>query len=243
MVDYNSALLYAGQNYGNPNAVVTGTTVSKGEEYELSANPVPGLLLSVNASHTTSTISDIGGSFQGFFNNVIALLNGPAGDLEIFGGNSLTLRQFFQDYGLPQYALVIATQGTQVPELRPWSVRSTADYSFQGGCLKGFHIGGSYRWSGKEITGYPVVVNSSTGVTSYDVGDPYWGKPIGAIDAWVGYTRKLHYHGLVWSSQVNVRNLFASDELIPVTVNPDGSLGGMRIPEPRTISWTNTISY
>jgi hypothetical protein len=46
-----------------------------------------------------------------------------------------------------------------------------------------------------------------------------------------------------WRVQFNVRHLFATDRLIPLTVQPDGSPGAFRIAEPRVISLTNSFEF
>jgi hypothetical protein len=59
---------------------------------------------------------------------------------------------------------------------------------------------------------------------------------------WVGYERQIT-DGLKWRIQLNVRNAFGKNELIPITVQPDGSPAGYRISEGRSFFVTNTFSF
>ena len=62
------------------------------------------------------------------------------------------------------------------------------------------------------------------------------------VDLWVGYERKLSKR-LTWRIQLNARNVLGNNDLIPITVQPDGSPGASRIPEPKVFSLTNTFKF
>jgi outer membrane receptor protein involved in Fe transport len=62
------------------------------------------------------------------------------------------------------------------------------------------------------------------------------------VDLWIGYERRIAKH-LTWRLQLNVSNLFAKKDLIPVSVEPDGSMAYGRIPAPRTWTLTNSFSF
>jgi hypothetical protein len=74
------------------------------------------------------------------------------------------------------------------------------------------------------------------------VGNPYYGPRENTFDLWLGYGRQLTKR-IHWRAQINVRNLFATKKLTPVTVQPDGSPAAYKIPEPRVISLTNTFEF
>jgi hypothetical protein len=46
-----------------------------------------------------------------------------------------------------------------------------------------------------------------------------------------------------WNINLNVRNIGAKDELIPIAANADGSWGTFRIPPERTWSITNSFAF
>jgi hypothetical protein len=50
-------------------------------------------------------------------------------------------------------------------------------------------------------------------------------------------------HGLEWSIQLNVNDLFAQKKLVPTWANPDGTIAQVRIPSLTTWSLRNTISF
>lgn len=238
-------------NFGASGLEVTGSTVSEGDEFEIYANPVPGWDITFNASKTSASRSDLAQPYVDWIEKRWAEFQGPAGDMRLWGGDGdwnevsghtgESARGKFSRETMAGYNLWKALEGADVPELRPWRFNLVTNYSFQEGRLEGANVGMSYRWQDKAVTGFPVITNSE-GVLVYDVSNPYKGKSESAVDLWVGYQTRLT-EKLDWRIQLNVRNMFSEDELLPVTVQPDGSFGAMRIREPRTITLTNTFEF
>jgi len=162
-----------------------------------------------------------------------------------------------------------ASEGKPVPELCKWRANLVTNYSFTEGFLKGVNVGMGYRWQQKHIIGYALKTDTDGNVLAfnadgesilanliytdttgkyydyceeYDLDKAYWGKDQINIDAWIGYERQIT-DSVKWRIQLNVRNLFASDELIPVTAQPDGSIAVYRIPETTTWYLTNTFTF
>lgn len=75
----------------------------------------------------------------------------------------------------------------------------------------------------------------------YDIDHSYSGPTESHFDFWVGYGRELR-EGIYWRIQLNNRDAFAKEELVPISTQPDGTPAAYRIPEPRSWSITNTIS-
>ena len=228
---------------------VTGDTESEGYEFELVASNVmvKGLDLALNASKTDAKRLNIGKAYSDWIEQRWQDYQGPMGDMRMWGGGNWalqagsggTVRDKFNNEVIPNYQLALATNGTNVAELRPWRFNITANYTWQnGGILKGSNAGFSYRWQDKQVTGYKL----NAAGDGYDISDPYYGPSEDAFDFWVGYERKVTSK-INWRIQANVRNVFASKDLIPITVQPDGSPGAYRIPEPLTWSLTNTLSF
>jgi len=239
-------------NFGASGLVVTGTTVSEGYEFELVANPIRGLNVMVNASKTSAKRTNLAEPYVAWITKRWDEFQGPAGDMRLWsteddytvgnGHGGETAREKFRRETMAGYNLFRALENSDVPELKPWSFNAVVSYDFlEGGKLKGTTIGGAYRWLDKSVTGFPVITNSE-GVEVYDVANPYMGKTTKTFDFWVGYEKKFASKYL-WRIQLNVRNAFADDDLLPVTVQPDGSPGAYRIPEPRTWTVTNSISF
>lgn len=226
--------------------VVTGDTSSKGTEYELIANPIKGLDISFNASKTDARRLNIGKAYSDWIEKRYQDYKGPMGDMRLWGngnwalqkGAGGTVRDKFEQETLPNYKLALALNGSNVPELRPWRFNATVNYSFQNDMLKGTNVGGSMRWSDAQVTGFKL--NST--LDGYDVNNPIMGENDTIFDLWIGHERKLTSK-LKWRVQLNIRNVFASKDLIPVTRQPDGSAGIYRIPEPRVISISNALEF
>jgi len=246
------------QNFGAAGVAVTGDTLSKGTEVELIANPIKGLDISINVSKTFATQTNLAKSYVDWINKRYdQFLNTPAGEMRLWGGEDDSQSPAREIYGasgetalgkftretMANYWLWQALEGSNVPELRPWRVNVTTNYAFQGGRFRGFNIGGAYRWQSEDKVGFPVI-GTGTGDDPYrfDVNNPYEGSDEGIFDGWIGYQRKLTDR-IHWRVQLNIRNIFATKDLQKVTVQPDGSPAGYRIPEPRTITLTNTISF
>jgi hypothetical protein len=246
-------------NYGASGLVVTGDTLSKGDEFELIANPIAGLNVSINASKTSASRQNLAQSYVDWITKRWAEFQGPAGDMRLWGPaddsqstNGLlygqggeTARGKFSRETMAGYNLFLALEGADVPELRPWRFNVIANYDFQrAGFLKGVNVGGGYRWQQRNTTGFPVIgTGTDDDPYRFDVKNPYKGSDEGIADLWVGYRRKLSWHNVTWRIQLNVRNVLANDHLSRVTVEPDGSPAAYRIPEPRTFTLINTIEF
>lgn len=249
-------------NFGASGLVVTGDTISKGNEFELTARPIKGLNLSISAAKTSASRVNLAQSYVDWITKRWnQFLSTPAGDIRLWGstgdavadlngasnaggGGGETARGKFQRETMAGYNLFQALQGADVPELRPWRFNVVANYDFQQSGLRGINIGGSYRWQQRNTTGFPVIgAGSSTDPYKFDVAHPYKGSNEGIFDGWIGYQRRLPWHNVKWRIQLNVRNILANDHLIRVTVQPDNSPAAYRIPEPRTFTLTNTLEF
>ncbi len=236
-------------------AQITGTTQSKGAEFELSANPIRGLSLILNITKTEARRFDLAQGYLDYLELRRPFFDGPAGDMRLFSNSNTDrtvdpysttgnadLRTFFNTDVYSTVGRFIAAQNTKVPELKPWTANIIANYAFQSdGWRKGLNLGGGYRWSDKLVTGYPVI-SDGFGGEIFDFANPYYGSDLGALDLWLGYERKIsgRYN---WRIQLNVRNLLADDDLIRTSVNPDNTGAAYRIPEPRAFTLTNTIEF
>jgi len=234
--------------YGYPNGLtVTEDSVSKGYEIELNAAPTKNWRLTANASKTTAVRTNIGGSalvdFISKFNT--ALNTTPAGDLRIwwggFDGTNTALIQWNTTIN-SNYSLKHLQEGTNVPEMREWRFNGITNYSFDHGFLKGVNVGGGVRYESDIVIGYKPVKGAIAGSLGYDLSNPYRGPADTNFDVWFGYGRRI-WRNIDWSVQLNVRNLFVGNELIPLTVQPDGSPGAYRIRPPQTWQLTNTFRF
>ncbi len=249
-IDLQSPFTGAGTPIGasNPAGVtVTEDSVSKGYEVEFNAQLTPNWRLTFNGAKTTAVRNNVGGeALSDFVSKYEAALNGgigSAGDLRIWwggAGNETALFQWNQNFG-STYHMLKLMEGTNVPELRKWRFNLITNYDFDSGFLKGVNVGTGLRYESAVSIGYPVISASGTEVV-YDLANPYKGDAEYNFDFWVGYRRKI-WKDIDWSIQLNVRNAFVGNELIPITTQPDGTPAGYRIRPPQTWQLTNTFRF
>jgi len=235
---------------------LTEDSFSKGYEVEFNAQPVRNWRVTLNASKTFATRKNIGGknlaefisAYEKFLNKTATDAMGtwhPGGDLRIWwggAGNETALFQWNQNVG-SEYAARALQEGTNVPEMREWRVNFINNYDFSEGRLKGVSVGGAVRWQSAVVTGYRPIPNpTDPSKISFDIANPYKGPAETDIDLWVGYGRKLSAK-IDWRIQLNVRSIGKGDDLIPVTVQPDGSPAGYRIAPSQYWTLTNTFKF
>ena len=256
-VKYSLATGYDGSatpNYwptGVSNMAFTEDDVSKGYEVELNAQVTHNWRVTVNASKITAVRNNIGGEPTPFGGTVMQFLqdfdnrmrNSPMGDTRMWGAsaNAGTDRDNWLSYADGDINARIAQQGTNTPENRIWHGNLITNYSFDSGRLKGFNIGGAMRYQSGQVMAYKAIQN--TNYISYDLSKPYKGPAEQDFDAWVGYTRKLFNEKVTWNVQLNISNIGVGNELVPVTVQGDGTPAGYRIRPHQAVSLTNTFQF
>lgn len=226
---------------------MTGDTLSKGYEFELTANPTKNWRISFNASETTAVRNNVGGAaLADFVAYMDTQMAGAAGDMRQFSGGYSPGNLVRQNWAnqRAQYTLLSLQQGASAPEIRKWRYNVVTNYSFREGVLRGAGIGGSYRWQDKVVIGYPVIPNpTNPALGSFDLTKPYYGPAEDAFDMWINYERRLSKK-LNWKIQLNIRNVFGENELIPISVQPDGQTwASVRIAPGREWFVTNTLSF
>jgi outer membrane receptor protein involved in Fe transport len=236
-----------------PGLTITGDTLARGTEYEITAAPWRNWNISFNAAKGSAEEHHLARSLASWieqrwlvFNTPVAGTSQPAviGDVRLFGpGPYVTVRDLYRDNLWVPYLIYKLKDGASVSELRPWRFNFVTTYTFSRGSLKDVKVGGAYRWQDREVIGYPVFPDASaSSPAAFDLVHPYLGPSERNIDFWIGYERKLERNYL-WRVQLNVSNAFARKELIPISVQPDGTLAAGRIPEGTVWTVTNSISF
>ncbi len=224
----------------------TRDTTSKGTEFELIYNPLPNWTISANASKTRATTTNNLGDLTEWIEARNAIWQGPAGDIRLFNGTPAaeTMRYEWNASVWGPYQFEKYKNGTNVQEMRPWRFNVITNYSFRSGFLKDVSVGGAYRWEDKQAIGYPWTYLTIQGkqVETPDLSRPVYGPTDRTVDLWCGYSRRLS-EKLRWRIQLNVRNVFGKNELVPVSVEPDGSVGVYRIKEKANWMLTNTFEF
>ena len=158
-----------------------------------------------------------------------------------------TMDMWAEDNVMSKIRSSLAMQGTQTPEQREWRSTLVTNYKFTDGRLKGVALGGAWRWESAAIIDYPFVANELGDMVA-DVENPFRNDELNNVDLWVSYWRKLKWKNVTWHIQLNVRNVFASEnDFVPVSYHSGGPLKGMvsrvRYAPQRTFFVTNTFSF
>ncbi|MBK1878315.1 TonB-dependent receptor plug domain-containing protein [Pelagicoccus mobilis] len=239
---------------GEPSAfAITGDTASEGWEYELFYQPTDNWNIALNATKTSATRSNLARTYSEWVESRWDVINNTAyGDARLwgpgFGGE--TVRSKYGSEFYSSYQLFKQLEGSDVAELRPWRLNVVTNYNFSDGMLAGASVGGAFRWQDEVVTGYPVIILDDAGtpldrtddVAQFDVDNPFTGGSESNIDLWAAYETSLS-DNIDWRIQLNIRNAFEDESLIPVTVQPDGSPATSRISEGMTWTLTNTFKF
>ncbi len=230
---------FSSQNNGQINGISPNGTIdntSEGYEFEIDFNPVSNWNIKINAAKTNAYREALGAPMLSFIEQQWSKLQGPAGDIRLWWGGDNTLRRYYEDNIISAVEFQKESIGFQVPEMRPWRFGAITNYSFKEGTLKGFNVGGAFRWEDKQILGYGLKDDFS----GLDVRKPMFGETEEHLDLWLGYQRKITSK-LSWRIQLNLRNVGEKVGLTPISVNPDGEIAAQRITE--GMSWTLSNSF
>ncbi|MBI5688704.1 MAG: TonB-dependent receptor plug domain-containing protein [Verrucomicrobia bacterium] len=237
-----------------PNVGNVADTVSEGWEFEGTFNPTSNWRISFNAAMQEARKANVGADFTEFINRNLPLWKDGNGQLatnirQMEGLEDIT---YFGSFGTSQlgnlaiinmyvpYLNALAANGSPVQELRRWRFNVVSNYDFRSGRLKGWSIGGAARWQDKVAIGFPAKQNAA-GAWVYDVTRPFYDSDQINYDGWLRYGRRIFNDKIRWSVQLNVRDLFGSEDLIAVTAQPNGAVASARIPQPN--KWTITNSF
>ena len=224
---------------------ITEDQESEGYEFEATANITKNWRLAFNAAKTTAISSNVGsGAISEFYNYIDAQMDGVAGDMRRWNGDfrdGNELRDAWTSFETDWNLLMLREKVTS-SELRKWRFNIITNYSFTEGWMKGIGIGAAYRWQDRIVIGYPIIADAS-GTPSYDLSSPVYGPREDGLDFWVSYKRKLT-DKIDWKIQLNVRDAFENEGLIPVNIQSDGTTyAGFRIKPVQEWSLTNTFSF
>jgi catecholate siderophore receptor len=247
LVDYRTVTLPDGTlqpQYNYPlNAMADVTNFkSKGQEYEVTANLTPNWRLTANVARIEAFRSATVPFLAEWVNQRLVTWAGPLGTIPrnpVGGGESFL--QSANRFAINPILNVRAQDGVASMNMRKWRFNLVSNYTFdRHSRLRGFGVGGAYRWQDRMVLDYPQV-QGDDGILRPDLASPFMGPSDSAVDAWVSYRRKIYHNRVDWKIQLNVRNVFADNELIPVRLNNDGSYASFRASAPR--SWFVTSSF
>ena len=228
----------------------TSDLVAKGYEFELNAQVTDSWRFTLNAAKIESVIDNLGKSMApgGQMTMIDYLLDFDRrlnetvmGDLRVWGSAGDTARNNWNGYANGDLKARLAEQGTVVPENRLWRVNAVTNYDFREGRLRGWSIGGAARYQSAATLAYKPIQNPN--YISYDLNSPYRDNAEIIFDGWIGYRRMLFGDRIDWRAQLNVASIGVGNELVPVSVQPDGTPAQYRIRPSQRIFLTNTFSF
>lgn len=230
-----------------PGMTGTSDVLSRGYEIELIANPTAQLRLSLNASQLTTIVDHAPGAAYSEVVNYIhdALFDdgAPSAAGRIRGSSiaSTTMADYWMMFVYGRYRETLEVNGQERDEVVKWRFNGVANYTFDRGRLRGWSVGGAYRWEGRLGLGYPKKFDD-LGFVATDLDHPFFRPPVDRTDLFLRYRKKI-FKRYNWSVQLNAYNVLRDNQLLPVRVNPDGTIGIWRIQEGRSWRVTNTIRF
>lgn len=247
--------------------LLTNDLASEGVEIEITANPTERWRLTFNASKNEATRANILPDWAEFVDSMVPVwfdgFNSTQSEVDqlnywtidgyadvrhwysnqSYSGLGETLGGRIMNAVYAPYQNLRSAEGQGVNELRTWRFNFITNYQFaEDGPLKGFNAGGAIRWQDKAAIGYYPKYNEQASIWVTDVDRPIYGPTEENYDVWVGYQRPLN-DKIDYRVQLNIRNLFADDDLIPIMANPDGTIAQARIPAKTTWTLSNTFSF
>jgi hypothetical protein len=123
--------------------------------------------------------------------------------------------------------------GQSAGEIRRYRANLITSYDFDAGRLRGFGVGGGYRWEDRSVIAYAPKVDA-TGTYGVNLDAPFYAPREQTIDLWLSYSRKLT-HNLRWRIQLNVFNAGKKDRLVPIAAGVDAARIGTTPPTPSTV--------
>jgi outer membrane receptor protein involved in Fe transport len=227
---YFSSFVGGGDTIHGQYPIIDQDLESKGFELEATFRPLKNWEITFNGSKVNATQTGLGaGATRQLEGMADVFLGSGVQYAGIWGGYEGAKNSFLGDLWAP-YLTQIALIGSEQPELRKFRFNVISNYKFVSGWARGFNIGGAYRWEDKAILGYGIHETEIYGEKAYiaNVNAPIFGPTESHFDAWIGYERRLT-DKIDWRVQLNVRNVGEKDRLVPVAVQPDGSVAQSRI--------------
>ncbi len=243
-----------------PGSTDTTDFDAKGTELELTFNPNRQWRILFNAATQKTVQSNIAPVAREFFARmesvVEKLKNRPYDTYPLTNADgskyewgqpipeTSTWGRWLQNNVFIPYATQLATKGSASAEQPKWRLNLVGNYTFGNDAwLRGWAIGTGVRWQDKYALGYPVSKEVVNGPVFIDIEHPFWYKPQVNIDGWISYGRRIWKGRIGWKVQLNVRNLVADEDPIPVTVQPWGDPAITRLPPERSWSITNSFAF
>jgi len=217
------------QSTGGRSVAGVSDRVTEGVEMELVYNPKENWTIMFNVSQAEAKQSGIDKGADAMFKLFQPIWDGASDLLDV--QVNFRLGDVTKDVYINPWNVVKLSDGTPVTELREWRWNFITNYKFtDDSALKGFNVGGATRWIDKPALGLPVAFSDVLNDYALDPTNPYYGSSEFNADVWTGYSRRIMNDKVDWHLKLNIRNLIGEDDVIPIAVQPDGSVINGRIP-------------
>lgn len=242
----------------SPNSNVTGVSDFNAEGLEIEGvwNPTKNWTISFNATQSEVIKTNVLQSYLKYWNirepQWLAMGDLIARPNTYKNENPQTIYERTRSVQWTRLLEQVTQEGALSPEIREWRYNVITNYRFSNdGPMKGWNVGGSYRWQDEASVGFrDGFINASdygaTGldeVPVVDVTQPIFGPTTENIDLWVGYKRKIMNDKVNWKIQLNIRNALDNDDLIITKVDPDGLPTRVRIVNPINFQLSTTFDF
>ena len=238
----------------------TAATVSKGLELEMTYNVTKNWRIMANISKQQAKESNIAPALSAFIEERLAYWKSiPALWSTTYAASAVPAAQWggqpdgtvsgqgaWNQYSNSYYLGYKSADGKPSSQVRKWHANILSNYEFKEGTLKGWNFGGAARYLDKAVIGDPAIyqlVNGVNTLVGLDVDHPYYSGSYIAVDAWVGYTRKVYHDKYVLNFQLNGKDLQESGGFRPILANSDGAHAVYRIVQPRTFYLTTKLDF
>jgi hypothetical protein len=241
---------------GNPNVTGVSDFSSEGMEIEGVWNPTENWTFMFNVAQQEAIKTNVLKSWQEYFD-----IREPQwlamGDLlsrpnTYQSDNPMTI---FRQTRTTQWARLLQQtlrEGALLDEVREWRFNLATSYRFsQDSALKGWAVGGGYRWQDEVgvgfrngiLTGDPRLPVGLDEIAVADVTQPLFGPSESNADLWVRHSRKIFDDKVDWRIQLNIRNVLNNDDLIITSMSGDGQPSRIRIMNPINYRLTSTFKF
>jgi outer membrane receptor protein involved in Fe transport len=242
----------------HPNSQVMGVSdfASKGMEIEGAWNPTNNWTFSFNAAQQEVVKTNVLKSYVEYWNirepQWVAMGDLVARPNTYKNANPQTIYQRTRTVQWPNLLRQISAEGKPSHEIREWRYNLITNYRFdEDSALKGWSVGGAYRWQDQVgvgfengfISGADYGAEGMEDVGVADVNKPLFGPSEQNLDIWFAHKRKIMNDSVDWKIQLNIRNALGNDDLIVTAMDADGLPTRVRIMNPMNFRLTSTFKF
>jgi len=235
----------------NRNSSDTGTQdfTAKGMEIEIAYNPIAQWTILLTAGEQETVADNTYPEMRRFVDEFVKdnwVNSSFAQNYYIDAGATQTLAEKAETGIVEAVARAALQDGSPSKEQARWRYALNTAYQFGGesdiipSWLGDLTVGGGYRWIDRTGIGFRLDTNE-LGDLALDVNQPFNAARKDYVDLFARTSYELG-NDLSLDLQLNIKDLFNNDGLVPFVANPDGSKF-YRIEEGRLISASATINF